>query len=42
MAGIGVAVGGPVSLGGGGVKMQPRACKRSAEPDEDVDALLPC
>ena len=26
----------------GGVKMHPRDCKRSAEPDEDVEARLPC
>lgn len=26
----------------GGTKRQPRDCKRSAEPDEEVDARLPC
>lgn len=28
--------------GVGAVNRQPRDCKRSAEPEEDVDALLPC
>ena len=29
---------------GGGVegKTQPRACRRSADPEDEVDALLPC
>ena len=31
-----------IGCGEGGGKMQPRAWRRSADPEDDVDALLPC
>lgn len=36
------AMGMVVVSGEGDVNMHPRDCRRSAEPDEDVDARLPC
>ena len=33
---------GMATSGEGAVKRQPKDCRRSAEPDDDVEALLPC
>lgn len=33
---------GTAEIPSGWVNIHPRDCKRSAEPDEDVDARLPC
>lgn len=37
-----LGIGTSVAVDTGGVNMQPRDCRRSAEPEEDVDARLPC
>lgn len=36
---IGIGEGAPAR---GGTKTHPRACSRSAEPEDDVDARFPC
>ena len=38
----GIGIGVKRKEGEGGGKTQPRACSRSADPEDEVDALLPC